>query len=93
WGDWTFNPTSGTGLAPEDGNVTIEVTFILPEGANEIYTGDIRVVNTDNANDYCEIDVFVKTPRDRSLYQTFQNWIFDRFSFELPIIRKLQEIF
>jgi hypothetical protein len=93
WGDWTFNPASGTGLTPEDGNVTIEVIFILPEGANEIYTGDIRVVNTDNANDYCEIDVFVKTPRDRSLYQTLLNRMFKRFSFELPIIRKLQAIF
>ncbi len=59
WGTWTFDPDSGTGLKPEDGPVTIEVEVIWPEETNG---GEIKIVNCENPDDFCTINICVPPP-------------------------------
>ncbi|GAH05870.1 unnamed protein product, partial [marine sediment metagenome] len=41
---WIFNPCDGYDLKPEDGPVTVEVSFIAPDDCYTQFTGEIKVV-------------------------------------------------
>ena len=62
WSEWTFNPQSGTGLKPEDGPTIIELEVIAPDDPNTEFKGNIKIINSDDPNDYCTITVYLKTP-------------------------------
>ena len=68
WGTWTFSPKSGTDLTPEDGAKTVTVTVTAPEEKNEVFSGDIKIVNKHNSNDVCTIPVVLKTPVSTKLF-------------------------
>ena len=61
WGSFTFNPDSGSGLKPEDGDVFVQVRIIAPDQYGETYTGTIKIININDPNDYEYIDVSLKT--------------------------------
>lgn len=75
WGTWTFTPNSGTSLTPEDGELTIEVQVVAPNEKEKDFSGSVRIVNNDNTNNYCDIDVALATPfsYNRPLLQRFIN--------------------
>jgi len=86
WGTgWTFSPDSGIDLKPEDGGVTIAVQAIAPTRINKKFDGKIKLVNKDNPNDYCEIDVSLTTPRTRMINPIFIN-LLQRFFSQFPAI-------
>jgi hypothetical protein len=90
WGsDWTFTPASGTGLTPEAGPVTVEVSFTAPAESETEFFGDIKVENSDDSSDLCRIDVYVMTPRTRTLNYPMLYRIFEKFPNALPILRQL----
>ncbi|HWR64274.1 MAG TPA: lectin like domain-containing protein [Candidatus Thermoplasmatota archaeon] len=66
WGEWTFTPSSGTDLAPEEGAVSILVHVVAPTEKSE-YNGTIKIVNAHDPGDYEEISVYMKTPVDLTL--------------------------
>lgn len=61
WGTWSFNPSSGNDLTPEEGPVTVHVTVVAPNVEDQTYTGYVKVVNTENASDYENIPATLKT--------------------------------
>ena len=61
WGIWTFTPSSGDDLLPNN-PVTIGVTVIAPNQQNEEFTGNVTIVNKENSSDFCTIDVSLATP-------------------------------
>ena len=90
WGsDWTFTPASGTGLTPEDGAVTVDVSFTAPPDSETEFTGEIKIINSDNPADSCKIDIYLITPRNRSVNYPFLYRIFERFPDAFPILRQL----
>ncbi len=66
WGTWTFIPDSGEDLTPEDDPVTIEITVVVPDEQIE-FTGIVRVVNSENPSDYCDLEVFLTSPPSASI--------------------------
>jgi hypothetical protein len=90
WGsDWTFTPANGSGLTPEDGTINVEVLVVAPPDPNVEITGTIKVINSNNHNDFCRIDVYMKTPRNKAMnYQIFYK-IFEKFPNVFPILQKL----
>jgi len=62
WGEWSFDPASGTDLTPEDGQITVDVTCIAPDDKNEEFIGKIKVENLEDSEDTCDIDVSLTTP-------------------------------
>ena len=86
WGTWTFTPDSGTGLTPEDDPVTIEVEVVAPEDPETEFTGSVKIVNKENANDYCTIDASLVTPvSQQSLILQFLELFAQRF----PILGRI----
>ncbi|KYK29092.1 hypothetical protein AYK20_00775 [Thermoplasmatales archaeon SG8-52-1] len=70
WGNWSFTPSSGENLTPEDGQVTVQVSVIVP---NEIYSefwGNLTIENQDNSSDFDLIPVYLKTPLNKNVKYT-----------------------
>ncbi len=62
WGLWSFTPLSGTNLAKGD-FVTIAVEVTAPPEKKKTFTGKIKIINSNDPSNFCEIDVSLTTPR------------------------------
>jgi len=85
WGTWTFTPASGVDLAEGD-CVIIAVEVIAPPEKKKTFTGKVKMVNSDNASDFCEIDVSLTTPRAINGFALLQ-WILQKYPNMFPILR------
>ena len=60
-GEWTFTPSNGNNLKPEDGPITVTVNVVVPNQENQLFTGEVKVENLENSSDYSTIPVSLKT--------------------------------
>ena len=65
WGTWTISPESGDDLKPEDEPITISVSVVAPDEKNTEFTGNLSVVNKENASDYESIPISLTTSKNR----------------------------
>jgi hypothetical protein len=88
WGTWTFTPSSGANLTPQDGAITVDVTVIAPDIKNQEFQGQVTIVNQENSSDYCTIPVSLTTPFHQDLmhYRFFERLI-KFFPYAFPILR------
>jgi hypothetical protein len=93
WGTWTFSPTSGAGLMPSHGAVDIFVTLTAPTQQNKQFNGIVRVNSLFDATDYCEIDVYLKTPKCKQIIDNPLLKIFSSNTCFFPILKILLQIF
>jgi hypothetical protein len=93
WGNWTFTPISGSGLTPENGSLAVDVSVTAPSDINSEFTGRVKVINKDNTNDYCEIDIYLKTPRGKTQNHPVFSRIINRFPNAFPILQWLLQRF
>jgi len=63
WGNWTFTPSSGFDLEPEDGELTISVTVEVPDDENQAFSGEIVVANSQDETDTAVIPVSLSTEK------------------------------
>jgi len=77
WGNWTFTPSSGSGLTPEDPAVTVDVEVVAPEEQEQTFTGEVKIVNLEDPDDFCIIDVSLATPVSQESDGLF-GWVFLR---------------
>jgi len=86
WGKWTFDPESGIDLTPEDGDVTVKVTCVVPDVKDQEFNGRVKVENLEDSNDYCDLAVTIITPKNKHafVFQFLQS-IIQQF----PIIEKV----
>ena len=80
WGTWTFVPSSGTDLTPEDGSVTVDISIVVPRNRNDEFDDSITIVNDDDPSDTCEIPVSITTPyNDQHPILSFLERFIDHF--------------
>ena len=72
WGEWTFTPSSGDDLTPEDGAVNVEVEVVAPDQQNQQFSGEVKIVNKENSSDYEIIPVSLATPVNQLLEKLIQ---------------------
>ena len=85
WGTWTFTPSNGDGLTPENGALTVEVEVTVPEEKQD-FTGELKVVNKNDPDDYCIIDVTLSTPVNHHfIYLRFIHFL-ERLVHHFPIL-------
>jgi hypothetical protein len=89
WGRWTINPSAGEGLTPEQGQITIQVSVEAPSVQETDFSGQIKIVNTDNSSDFETIDISLSTAKIRGNFllrfiQVFR-FLEKRFPFFSPI--------
>ena len=75
WGTWVFTPFSGNNLEPEEGEFTVEITITAPEEKNKQFSGEIRIENKENSEDYETIQITLKTPRTRITQRPLINFL------------------
>jgi hypothetical protein len=83
WGTWTFSPSSGENLKPEDGPARVQVSINAPNIKNGKYTGMVKIVNKNDENDSCIIQASLNTSKikEKNYFQYFKqfeyfiNWI------------------
>jgi len=87
WGEWSFEPNEGTDLESWS-PITIDVEIVAPEDPNTEFTGEIKIVNSEDPDDYCIIDVSLATPVSQQIdmHPLFQ-MILERFPNAFPILR------
>jgi len=61
WGTWSFDPDSGTDLEPGT-VITVNVEVVAPDEQETTFTGEIVLVNSEDPDDTCTIDVSLTTP-------------------------------
>jgi hypothetical protein len=89
WGNWTFTPSSGTGLA-KGATTTVTVNVVVPAQKKASFNGTVRVVNTDNTSNYVDIPVTLTTPLNQGMHgQSFFERLFELFPHAFPILRHL----
>ena len=99
WGTWTFNPSEGTGLTPEDIPINIVVTLVTPKtksmpivnklGRSEKFNGNITIINKDNPNDKEVMPVSVTISKNKAftLGQSLFNILYN-FDIIKPTIKQ-----
>ena len=61
WGTWNFNPDNGDYLKPESDGLDIDFSVITPFEKNQNFSGQIKIVNKENNNDYGYIEISLTT--------------------------------
>ena len=89
WGEWTFTPPSGDDLTPEYGPVTVQVEVVTPDQPNQEFTGEVKVVNKEDSEDFEILQVTLQTPRNRLLANTLFMRLLERFPNAFPLLRQL----
>lgn len=92
WGEWTFTPSSGEDLKPEDGPITIQVSVVAPDEKNEQFSGHVKIVDIDDSTNSCLIHVSLATPKTNAvMYQLFLRFL-EEHPLLFPILRYLLEL-
>jgi len=85
WGsNWTITPSASL-LTTDMGWLTVDVEFESPPIKNKKFTGKIKVINAADSTDFCEIDIYIKNPKIRTISNLWYQWLFGRF----PILKHL----
>lgn len=90
WGTWTFTPSNGTNLTPEQGPVTINVSVRAPLKRGTQFSGEVTVTNSHNNSDYDTVPVSLATPYHYSVtLLDLLHAVFARFPHAFPLLRLL----
>ena len=90
WGMWTFNPENGSDL-PRGYSNNVSVEVVAPDEPNKKFTGEIKVINCENPDDYCMIDVVLKTPKNKAFDVNYKllELLFERYPNLFPVLQKI----
>jgi len=91
WGNWTFTPSEGNHLTPEDGPITINVSVKAPKNRNSEFSGQVTIINSENSSDYDTIPISLGTPYHpvHSILFDILQALMERFPHAFPMLRLL----
>jgi len=92
WGNWSFSPMNGTGLTPEDGSITVQVSVVAPPDKNAVFNGTVKIINSHDPSDYAEIPVYLKTPLDQTSSTSQSHAILTWMSQHFPVLKLLMRL-
>ena len=88
WGIWSFSSSNGNEL-PTDETFTIYVNITAPDTTESEFTGEVKFVNMENTSDFTILPVYLKTPRNRIVFNFNMIRLFRLFPIPFPMIRYL----
>jgi len=86
WGTLTFTPSNGNNLKPEDGMTSVQVSVVAPNEPKKTYTGEIKIVNKEDSNDFRSIQVSLTTSKAKG---TNIPLFLQKFFQHFPIFEKI----
>jgi hypothetical protein len=95
WGTWTFTPSSGKNLKPDEGSVTVNVNILTPTDGGD-FTGEVIIVDVNDDNSFVFIDTSLSTKINRQVskpslvlllekYQPLQTYLSSIFQFFMDV--------
>lgn len=92
WGTWTFTPSSGDNLKPENGVVNVQVSVEAPHSdIPDEYYGKIRIINEEDDSDYCTISASLVTPMNKGSINSQSFFLLERIIQRIPFLEKMLE--
>ena len=89
WGTWTFDPESGV-LADGD-SITVEVEVVAPDDPETEFEGEIKVVNSEDPDDFCIIQASLVTPvNHHSIFSRIVQ-LLEKFIDRFPLLERIFE--
>ena len=90
WGtNWSFDPASGTGLTVVAGWQTVTVNFTAPTEKKKEFMGIIKLINLNIPYNFCEIPVYLQTPRNKQYINSHLLNILENHPNMLIILQKM----
>ena len=89
WGTWTFTPDHGDALTPEEGTFTVDVSVIAPSETDKMFTGNIKIVNINDTNDFDIVSVSLKTPKSKSVFLNIFERLLNQYQHIYLVLLKL----
>jgi hypothetical protein len=81
WGEWEFNPDIGIELIDGD-QVIVNVSVIAPNNIQKEFSGNIKIINSENEGDIDCIQVSLATSKNRAFNKlNLFNYFLDFFQF------------
>jgi len=76
WGTWTFSPSSGQNLKPEDNPTRVLVSIEAPNITNANLTGMVKIININDESDFCIIEASLNTSKIKEInyFQYFKHF-------------------
>jgi hypothetical protein len=65
----------GNDLTPDDGTKIIYITLIAPDQIHRHFSGEIKIVNTEDPNEYETIVVSLSTSKNKSINTPFLEFL------------------
>ena len=87
WGTWTFTPSNGDNVTPEDGIVTVNVQVIAPDTQKTNFSGQIKIENKENTSDYEIINVSLTTCKDKEINSLLS--LIEKLIHRFPFLEKI----
>lgn len=85
WGNWTFDPESGIDLL-EGETTTINVEIVAPNVEETTFSGEVVLVNSEDPDDICVIQVELITPLSHSVS------VLELLAQRFPILARILEL-
>jgi hypothetical protein len=89
WGSWEFSQSEGENLKPQSGPVTIEVSVIVPEEQNHNFSGEIKVVNTEDDSDFDILPVSLSTRAHQNQWMPLFHQLLEVLMARFPLATQL----
>ena len=89
WGSWTFDPSDGDDLKPEDGPITIQVSVVAPDEQNKDFGGKVKIVNKNDSNDFCTLSVSLVTPKNKISNSISVLQVLEKIIQRFPILERM----
>jgi C1A family cysteine protease len=89
WGTWTFDPSSGEDLEPEEGPITVDIELIAPDKLNQQFEGRIEIINSENPNDFHIFEFTLTTPRNRLFTDFFLLNLLKKIISQFPLLEQI----
>ena len=85
FGDWTFSPSSGENL---EGSTVVQVSLVAPSDTEAAFSGEVKIVNTEDSGDFVIIPVSLTTPKNKAINTPFLNFL-EQHPNMFPLLRHL----
>ena len=88
WGTWSFSLEEDY-LYPESGAEMIQVTVVIPDEKEQEFSGQIKIVNINDEEDYDIIDVSLTTSKNKPYTNTLFSRFLENHPKLFPLLRQL----
>jgi len=89
WGTWNFSSDHGDDLLPTSGEKTININIIAPDEKAQEYTGNLKIINKGNNEDYEIIPVSLITPKNKTIVNSILMRFLEYHPYMFPLLHQL----